>query len=112
MRLFYGGPAQARVIGEARWTAANRWTVDVPAAVAAEALCQPGERFEVAQDEPLRMVLGMTDEALFELAVAGVGSMADLAALDADRVKELSTNLPKLATWKRRAEGILQKMEE
>lgn len=112
MRLFYGGPAQARVIGEARWTAANRWTVDVPAATAAEALCQPGERFEVALDEPLRTLRGMTDDALFELAMAGIGSVEELAAATPDQVKKLSATLPKVRAWQRDAAGNLNPMEE
>jgi len=112
MRLYYGGPAQARVIGETSWGRANNWTADVPAAVASEALCQPGEQFEVALDEPLRQLHDMTDEALFELAMAGVGNLVELAALDAERVKELSINLPKIAAWKRQAAGFLKKLEE
>lgn len=112
MRLFYGGPAQARMIGEAQWVRANNWTADVSAAMAAEALSQPGERFEVALDEPLRQLHDMTDDALLELAMAGVSNLVDLAALGAERVKELSTNLPKLAAWKRQAAGFLKKLEE
>lgn len=112
MRIYYGGPAQAREIGEVRWERKGNWTQDVTAQMAAECLCQPGERFEVAQDDPLRLISGMTDEALFELAMAGVGSLADLAALDGDQVKNSSTTLPKLSAWKRQAAGILKKMEE
>ncbi len=111
MRIYYGGPAQARTMGEANWDRGNRWTVDVPAKTAAEALCQPGEQFEVAQDEELRMLKEMTDEALFELAIAGVGSLRDLANLRDDQAKEFSVTLPKLAAWKRQAEGILKKEE-
>jgi predicted flap endonuclease-1-like 5' DNA nuclease len=112
MRLHYGGPAGVRVIGDLRWSRENDWTVDAPALLAAEALCQSGERFEAAQDEPLKRLHGITDDALLDLAMAGVGNVDELAALDADQVKNLSATLPKIAAWKRQAAGILKQTEE
>lgn len=96
MRITYLSNA-TRVIGTLRWERSNGHTVDVPGILAGDVLSQPGETFVIAADEPLWKLNRISEEELVELALNGIGSLADLAALQPDAIKTIHPR--KLAAW-------------
>lgn len=108
MRIRYVGSGVRR-IDDVEWNASNDHTVDVPAALAAELLTYPRPEFEAARDEPLRTVAGA--EALAGLALGGIGSLAELAALDDDGVTRLASESGlgerKIQSWVEKARELL-----
>jgi predicted flap endonuclease-1-like 5' DNA nuclease len=67
---------------------------DVPASLAVELLTTPEDEFVVAADaEPLTGLHGVGPQRAAELALAGIGSLTDLAALDEDGIARLAEGI-------------------
>ncbi|MEW6650577.1 MAG: hypothetical protein AB1453_10360 [Chloroflexota bacterium] len=96
MRIKYTGGA-TRIIGYLCWDAGNDHVENVPGSLAGEVLSQPGETFAIAADEPLRKLNKISEEELIELALNGIGSLAELALLDPDAIKTIHPR--RLAAW-------------
>ena len=95
MRVRWDGPrVVSRAVGELEWSIRTDFVQEVDTDLALELLTTPGERFLVAEDEPLLGLPGMDEGRLITLVAHGVTSMAGLAALSAAEVKALA-----LAMW-------------
>lgn len=103
MRIIYKSN-MTRQIGELVWSRDNHHTVDVPGELAAEVLSQPGEPFEIAADDPLRGLDGIDEAGLVELALAGIGSLEDLARTAKDEITNI--NQQQLAAWIKQARQL------
>ena len=94
MLIRFVGPAHVRrVVGPYEWAEHNDFVQDVPADVAADLLTSPEGRFVVECEwEPLAHTAPVpaTDEVLAALALAGIGSVIDMAALDEAGIEHLS----------------------
>jgi predicted RecB family nuclease len=88
-----------RIVGKFTWSRQAGYTQELPAKIAADCLAQPGETFAVAESEPLRKLDGMDDAALFELAAAGIGTLAELARADAAQVERIRITTEQLTAW-------------
>jgi len=103
MRINYKSN-MTRQMGELVWSLDNHHTVDVPGDLAGEVLSQPGEPFEIAADEPLRALTGIDEAGLIELALAGIGSLDDLAKASKDEITNI--NQQQLAVWIKQARQL------
>jgi len=111
---YTGSRIKRRIVGHHEWSAVTGWVQDVAAALAAELLT--GSGFEVDPGEPLLTLAGVNADNAGELALAGVGSLADLAGLSAIEIKRLARALPwasesKIKSWCRQAKGITAEPE-
>jgi len=113
LRIRYIGPGAGsvtrRIVGPYVWSRENDAVTDVDAETAASLLTQPVEEFVIDRDEPLLALAGMTAQHAAEMTLAGVGSMADLAALDEDGLERLaavtSAGREWVDDWARQARG-------
>jgi hypothetical protein len=120
MLIRFVGPAHVRrSIGPYEWAEHNDFAQDVPADVAADLLTSPEGRFVVeCQWEPLAHTAPVqaTDEVFAALALAGIGSVMDMAALDEAGVEHVSRSAglaPALiAEWASRAHFHLFSVDE
>jgi len=71
------------------WSAENGFVQDVDAGMAANLLTLPGQDFVVDAGEPLRQIGGLPGLEV-ELALAGIGSLAELAGLDRNEAGRLA----------------------
>jgi predicted flap endonuclease-1-like 5' DNA nuclease len=99
-----------RRIGSLVWDRENHHTVDVPGELAGEVLSQPGEPFEIAADDPLRALVGIDEAGLIELALAGIGSLDDLAQASKDEITNI--NQQKLAAWIKQAHQLCKSTKQ
>ncbi len=85
-----GAQVIRRVVGAYEWSRDVGFVqeVDDPVTVAT-LLTEPDGRFIVDPDEPLLALKGVGEQTLAELALAGIATVAALAALDADGVARL-----------------------
>lgn len=90
MRIRYVGLAGLRVLGAYRWEPKNGYVTEVDAQTAAELLTYPRPDFVLDTDEPLTTIDGIGPQRAVELALAGVGSIADLAGLDEAGMERLA----------------------
>ena len=110
MLIRFMGPEHVRrIVGEVEWSQAAGVVQDVDAALAVALLTTPGEMFEVDQAEPLLGIVGDEDTVVL-LAMEGVGSAADLAALTASEAGRVARSLgltkPRLRAWQGQAVAI------
>ncbi len=90
MRITWtGSRITRRLVGGYEWSQATQYVQEVPAGLAAELLTAP-EPFAVAKDEPLLTLRGVGPHTVGLLALGGVGSVADLAALDATEIRQVA----------------------
>ena len=116
MRIRYIGPGAGgvtrRIVGPYVWSRENNAVTDVDAEMAASLLTQPVEEFIVDKSEPLLALGGMTAQYAAEMTLAGVGSMADLAALDEDGrerfARVMSAGRRSVDDWARQARALRQ----
>ncbi|KKM08391.1 hypothetical protein SY88_23670 [Clostridiales bacterium PH28_bin88] len=109
MRIIYKSNMM-RQIGNQVWSRDNHHTVDVPGDLAGEVLSQPGEPFEIAADEPLRALAGIDETELVELALAGIGSLEDLAKATKDEITTI--NQQQLAAWIKQARQLSKSLKQ
>ena len=120
MLIRFVGPAHVRrSIGPYAWAEHNDFVQDVPADVAADLLTSPEGRFIVeCQWEPLAHTAPapVTDEVLAALALAGIGSVIDMATLDEAGIEHVSRGAgldPALVSeWASRAHSHLFSVDE
>lgn len=97
MRIRFVGPGAGgvtiRLVGVYRWAPDTGYVADVDADTAAELLTQPRNEFVVDSDDPLLSISGIGSQRAAELALAGIGSMADLAALNSDEIERLAAQI-------------------
>lgn len=101
-----------RLVAHYEWSTATGFVQEVTEAdLAAELLTAPDQRFAVDTAEPLLTLKGVGQQRAAELALAGIGSMADLAALDGAGVQRLAALIngsqQQVRAWVRQAQGIL-----
>lgn len=91
MRIRFTGPRFVRrLVGPYEWSKATGFVQDVDARTAAELLTAPEGRFVLDNDEDLLALDGIGPQRAAELALAGIGSLADLTALDRDGERRLA----------------------
>jgi len=123
MRLRYVGPGAGgvtrRLIGRHEWSTRTGYVADVEAELAASLLTQPEREFAVAPDEPLlALASGVqpADDWAAMMALAGVGILADLAALDGNGLerlaKETGASLKQVRAWAAKARQGIKIREE
>jgi predicted flap endonuclease-1-like 5' DNA nuclease len=83
------GPVR-RLVENYEWSALAGWVQDIPAQLAAELLTAPQGEFKISADEPLLEVQGIGPARALELAVAGIGTVTDLAGLDTAGIKRVA----------------------
>lgn len=94
MRIIFTGPKLVRrLVGDYEWSTATGFVQEVDAATAAELLTSPEGRFAPAPDEPLLALPGVGEQRIGELALAGIGHVDDLAALDDEGIRSLADKL-------------------
>ena len=81
------------MVGAYRWAQDTGYVADVDADTAAELLTQPRNEFVVDSDDPLLSIRGIGPQRAAELALAGIGSMDDLAALNPDEIERLAAQI-------------------
>jgi len=92
MRLRYLRPSEyvARVVGEYEWSQRQGWVQDVDAPLAAILLTDPKDEWAVDAEDPLVALKGIGPQRAAGLALAGVGTLEDMAALDADGIAQVA----------------------
>jgi len=81
MRIRFTGPEVVRrLVGLYEWSLGAGFVQDVDLELAAELLTAPDGRFVVDESEPLLEVVGDAEDVV-GLALAGIGSLDDLAGL-------------------------------
>jgi predicted flap endonuclease-1-like 5' DNA nuclease len=83
------GPVR-RLVGSHEWSDKAGWVQDIPAQLAAELLTAPQGEFKISADEPLLEIQGIGPARALELAVAGIGTVMDLAGLDTAGIKRIA----------------------
>lgn len=107
---FNGSLAVVRSIGEFTWHAANNHSAEVTdPAICANLLTAKGE-FSLAQDEPLLQVAEEND--IIALAMQGIGTLAELAALDGKSIKALTgltgKSAKQIKAWVKQAKQLTE----
>lgn len=107
---YIGARVTRRLVGQHEWSASTGFVQDVDAAMAAELLTAPGSAFVVDTSEPLLTLSGLDAHRVAELALAGIGSVADLTTLGSQGIKGLAGALPwagesKVKQWIRHIRG-------
>lgn len=101
MRIRYNGSGRRR-LGDLVWDRENGYVVDVSAEVAAALLTYPYPQFSLDESEPLLELGCILGFQVAELALAGVGSVEELAELDDAGAEEVAAELgvePPLVGW-------------
>ena len=105
MRIRWTGPRVTRRIVDAHeWSQATGFVQDVAdAELAAELLTDPSGQFTVDSEDALLSLKGIGEQRAVELAVAGVATPADIAALDEDGIlrvaQEIRVNARQVRAW-------------
>lgn len=93
MKIRYVGPG-VRIIEQYRWDDTNGKVVDViEADLAANLLTYPYPQFELVNDEPLLMIDGIGPQTAAELALAGVATINQLAALKDPDIRRVADSI-------------------
>lgn len=111
-----GAKVVRRVVGEYEWSRKTGFVQDVrDPELAAELLTSPGEKFVVEQDEPLVTLNGVGPQRVAELALAGIGTMADLTVLDEEGIERLTEGIwaseKQVRAWVKEARERLEREE-
>jgi len=113
MLIRYTGPQIIRrIIGQYEWSRATEFVQEVAeASLVAELLTEPDGRFAVATMDPLVNLDGIGEQRAAELALAGIATLADLAALDDTGMARLDKSLwasrKQIRAWVFRARELL-----
>lgn len=91
MRIgFVGARVVRRLVGGYEWSEATGFVQEVDAGTAAELLTMPGGKFVVWPMEALLSLRGLGPQEAVGLAMAGIGGMDELAAVDEEGIKRLA----------------------
>jgi predicted flap endonuclease-1-like 5' DNA nuclease len=97
VKIRYVGPGAGgvtiRLIGAFRWAPDTGYVQDVGAEMAASLLTQPETEFVIDSSETLTALHDVGPQRAAEMALAGIGSVADLAALDEDGIARLAKGM-------------------
>lgn len=113
MKLRWVGPRVVkRVIGEYEWSRATGFVQEVEEAeLVVELLTSPHDMFAVDQDDAVSALSGIGPQRVANMAMAGIATLADLAALDEDRIKRLDAQIwasaKQIRAWVKQAREIL-----
>lgn len=113
MLIRYIGPQIVRrIIGRYEWSRATEFVQEIAEAdLVAELLTEPTGRFSVATMDPLINLDGIGEQRAAELALAGIATLADLAALDDMGIARLDKSLwasrKQIRAWAFRARELL-----
>lgn len=113
MRIRYNGLEHTiRMVKGVEWSRRVGFVREVEdAGLVAELLLQPRDQFDIDESEPLLDIAGIGPATAGNLALAGVGSVAQLATLDMDGIrrvaKELRTSRRAVAAWVSAASRML-----
>jgi len=108
MLIRFIGPAhKQRMLAGYEWSRVAGFVQDVPAALAVVCLLQPGEQFGIDEAEELLSIEGIDVDRAGALTLAGVGSVVDLAGLNAAQQKvvarEVGVSRREVGRWMREA---------
>jgi predicted flap endonuclease-1-like 5' DNA nuclease len=110
MRIRYVGGG-TRVWGEHVFDEGNGFVAEVEVEVAAEMLTYPRPQFVVDGDEALLNINGVGPQTVGELALAGIGGVRDLGALDEDGIERLDKGIwasrKQIEDWRGQAREML-----
>lgn len=119
MRIRWVGPQLVRrVVERYEWSRKTGFVQDVvEAGLAAELLTEPSGAFVVDRDDAVLGLPGVGPQRAAELALAGVATLADLAALDATGIRRLDKAIwassKQIRAWVKQARELLgQSVEE
>lgn len=113
MLIRYIGPQIVRrIIGKYEWSRTTEFVQEVvEASLAAELLTEPTGHFSVALMDPLINLDGIGEQRAAELALAGIATLVDLAALDETGIARLDKSLwasrKQIRAWVFRARELL-----
>lgn len=94
MLIRYTGPGtRRRLVEQYEWSRQTGFRQDVPAGMAALLVTDPSGEFEIAPEEPLLRLLGLTAEIAGRLALAGIGSARELADTPGRLVSRLARDV-------------------
>jgi len=114
MKLRWVGPQLVRrVVEQYEWCRKTGFVQDVAeAGLAAELLTEPSGAFVVDQDDAVLSLPGVGPQRAAELALAGIATLADLAALDETGIKRLDKAIwassKQIRAWVKQAREILE----
>lgn len=119
MKLRWVGPLVVkRMIDAYEWSRETGFVQDVTdAGLAAELLTSPREPFVVDADDALVVLSGVGPQRVAEMALAGIVTLVDLAALDETGIKRLDraiwASAKQIRAWVKQARELLgQSVEE
>jgi predicted flap endonuclease-1-like 5' DNA nuclease len=109
---FVGPQVVRRLVAQYEWSSQAGWVQEVTeAGLVAELLTEPTGNFVVDAAEPLLTLKGVGVQRAAELALVGIGTLGDLAALDGAGIQRLavliSGSSQQVRAWVRQAQGIL-----
>lgn len=109
---FVGPQVVRRLVAQYEWSTATGFVQEVTEAdLVAELLTDPTGHFVVDAADPLLTLKGVGPQRAAELALAGIGTLGDLAALDGSGIQRLaaviSGSSQQVRAWVRQAQGIL-----
>ncbi|MBN2392172.1 MAG: hypothetical protein JXR84_15700 [Anaerolineae bacterium] len=118
MKLRWVGPQLVRrVVEQYEWSRKTGFVQDVAeAGLAAELLTEPSGAFVVDQDDAVLGLPGVGPQRAAELALAGIATLADLAALDTTGIKRLDqviwASAKQIRAWVKQARETLGQSTE
>lgn len=119
MRIrWVGAMVVKRMIGAYEWSQKTGFVQEVTeAGLAAELLSAPQEAFVVDADDALTVLTGVGPQVVASMTLAGIATLADLAALDETGVRRLDKAIwassKQIRAWVKQAREILgQSVEE
>jgi len=113
MKIRFVGPkVTRRVVGPYEWSQATGFVQDVDDAdLVAELLTDPNEQFVAEKDDALLCLDGIGEQRAAELALAGIATLADLAALDDKGIirldKAIWASRKQIRAWVQQAREVL-----
>lgn len=102
-----------RLVGDYEWSAATGFVQDVTdAGLAAELLTEPLGAFVVDTDDAVLKLAGIGPQRAAEMALAGIATLSDLAALDETGITRLDRTIwasrTQIRAWVKQARAILE----
>lgn len=106
-----------RMVGEYVWSRETGFVQEVTdAALVAELLTSPHDAFAIDQDDAVSALAGIGPQRAANMAMAGIATLADLAALNEAGIKRLDAQIwasaKQIRVWVKQAREILGQSTE
>jgi len=110
---FVGPQVVRRLVEQYEWSRATGFVQEVvEAGLVAELLTEPGGAFVVDSDDAILRLAGIGPQRAAEMALAGIATLSDLAALDDTGITRLDKTIwasrKQIHAWVSQARGILK----